>query len=42
VDDAIRASGAEVELEHPDCEHDFPPEVRAKAYAFLARRLGRK
>lgn len=20
---------------HPDCEHDFPPEVRAEAYAFI-------
>ena len=24
---------------HPDCEHDFPPEVREAAYRFLDRRL---
>lgn len=24
---------------HPDCEHDFPPEIREQAYAFLARML---
>ncbi len=26
-------------VEHPDCEHDFPPEMRAKAYAWLERFL---
>jgi acetyl esterase/lipase len=26
---------------HPDCEHDFPPEVREQAYVFLDRRLRR-
>jgi hypothetical protein len=24
---------------HPDCEHDFPPEVREAAYRFLDQRL---
>lgn len=24
---------------HPDCAHDFPPDVRQEAYAFLERRL---
>jgi dienelactone hydrolase len=27
-------------LEHPDCEHDFPPDVRQRAYRFLDRELG--
>lgn len=26
-------------LEHPDCEHDFPPEMREKAYRWLERFL---
>jgi hypothetical protein len=26
-------------VEHPDCEHDFPNEIREKAYAWLARWL---
>lgn len=26
-------------VEHPDCEHDFPTEMREKAYAWLARTL---
>ena len=26
-------------VEHPDCEHDFPPEIREKAYAWIARAL---
>ncbi|MGH9673698.1 MAG: acetylxylan esterase, partial [Bryobacteraceae bacterium] len=25
--------------EHPDCAHDFPPDVRERAYAFLKRWL---
>jgi hypothetical protein len=28
-----------LEVVYPDAEHDFPPEVRARAYAFLDRRL---
>lgn len=26
-------------VEHPDCGHDFPPDVRERAYAFLERAL---
>jgi len=26
--------------EHPDCDHDFPPDVRERAYGFLDRALG--
>jgi dienelactone hydrolase len=26
---------------HPDCGHDFPPEVREQAYRFLQKALGR-
>jgi dienelactone hydrolase len=28
-------------VEHPDCEHDFPPAMREKAYAWLERFLAR-
>jgi hypothetical protein len=24
---------------HPDCEHDFPPDVREAAYAFIDKAL---
>lgn len=42
ADDCVRQSGhAAIEVAHPDCEHDFPPEVRARAYEFLEERLGR-
>jgi dienelactone hydrolase len=27
-------------IEHPDCEHDFPPDVRQRAYRFLDREFG--
>jgi dienelactone hydrolase len=27
-------------VEHPDCGHDFPPDVRERAYRFLDRELG--
>ena len=27
-------------VEHPDCGHDFPPDVRERAYKFLDRELG--
>ncbi len=27
-------------LEHPNCEHDFPPDVRQQAYRFLDREFG--
>jgi hypothetical protein len=26
-------------VEHPDCAHDFPPEMREKAYAWLEQHL---
>jgi hypothetical protein len=29
----------ELIVKHPDCEHDFPPEIRELAYAFLDARL---
>jgi dienelactone hydrolase len=28
-----------LQVVHPDCDHDFPPEVRAAAYRFLDQRL---
>jgi dienelactone hydrolase len=40
VDDCIRLSRhPAIQLEHPDCQHDFPPEVRLAAYAWLSRLL---
>ena len=36
VDDAVRDSKhPKIRVEHPDCEHDFPPEIRQAAYAWL-------
>ncbi len=29
-------------VEHPDCGHDFPPEMREKAYRLFDEVLGRK
>jgi hypothetical protein len=29
-----------ITVEHPDCPHDFPDDVRHRAYAFLAKALG--
>lgn len=28
-----------IRAEHPDCEHDFPPEMREAAYAWIDRAL---
>ena len=28
-----------IQLEHPDCEHDFPPAVCEAAYRFLDQHL---
>ena len=28
-----------LKVEHPDCEHEFPPEVRDAAYRFLDQHL---
>ena len=40
VDDAVRDSKhPKITVEHPNCEHDFPPEVRLRAYAWLDRLL---
>lgn len=36
VDDAVRDSKhPAIHVEHPECEHDFPPEVRQRAYRWL-------
>jgi dienelactone hydrolase len=32
---------AKLELLHPDCGHEFPPEARERAYAFFERWLGK-
>lgn len=32
---------ADLQVVHPDCEHDFPVEVREEAYGFLDMALGR-
>jgi pimeloyl-ACP methyl ester carboxylesterase len=49
VDDCVRVAlpvyreifgaGQNLELVHPNCGHDFPPEVREAAYQFLERAL---
>ncbi len=48
VDEVVKAASAvyrlygipqNLEVEHPDCEHDFPPEVREAAYDFLDEHL---
>lgn len=31
---------ARLEVEHPECEHDFPPEMRERAYRLLEKTLG--
>jgi len=31
-----------LEVTHPDCAHDFPPDIRTKAYEFLDRSLAPK
>ena len=45
VDDCVRAvadrfPAGSLVVVHPDCAHDFPPEIREQAYRFLDRRLG--
>jgi predicted dienelactone hydrolase len=32
--------GPRLVVVHPDCPHDFPPEIREQAYRFLVRQLG--
>jgi hypothetical protein len=48
VEDCLLAAGPVYDLlgarqrlvaEHPDCAHDFPPETRERAYAFIAKVL---
>jgi len=46
VDDCVRAVKARFQqgnlvVVHPDCAHDFPPEVREQAYRFLDEHLAR-
>jgi pimeloyl-ACP methyl ester carboxylesterase len=35
-----RFPSGRLSVEHPDCEHDFPSDVRQRAYGFLDRELG--
>jgi hypothetical protein len=35
----LHGEPAKLRIEHPDCEHDFPPEMREAAYAFLEAAL---
>ena len=36
---ALVGAPENLHVEYPDCKHDFPPEMRAKAYDFLERAL---
>ena len=36
---AIYKSDDHIVAVHPDCEHDFPPEIREQAYAFIDKAL---
>lgn len=36
---ALLGNPTGLQVEHPDCEHDFPPEMREKAYALFDRVL---
>ena len=37
---ALLEAGEKLVAVHPECEHDFPPDVREAAYAFVDRILG--
>jgi dienelactone hydrolase len=37
--ETVFGAGERLVAEHPNCGHDFPPEVRERAYAFLDRSL---
>jgi len=43
VDDCVKFArpylGERLMVVHPDCEHDFPPEVREQAYRFIEKAL---
>jgi hypothetical protein len=36
---ALHDASARIEAVYPDCDHDFPPEVRREAYEFIDRVL---
>lgn len=36
---ALHGAADRLVVDHPDCEHDFPPEMREKAYALLEKVL---
>jgi len=36
---ALHGAGANLQVEHPDSDHDFPDEMRAKAYALMEKVL---
>jgi pimeloyl-ACP methyl ester carboxylesterase len=36
---ALHGVPERIAVEHPECEHDFPPEMRERAYAWLRRFL---
>jgi dienelactone hydrolase len=38
---ALHGAADRLGVEHPECEHDFPPAMREKAYAWLERHLSR-
>jgi hypothetical protein len=42
VYDRVFHAAANLRLMHPDCAHDFPPEVRAAAYDFLETSLRKR
>lgn len=35
----LLGAGDKLQSLHPDCEHDFPPEIRQQAYEFMTRQL---
>ena len=37
---ALHGAPEKLAVEHPDCGHDFPPEMRARAYAWLEKFVG--
>lgn len=38
---AIHGAPQNIQVRHPDCEHDFPDAERSEAYTWIARTLGR-
>jgi hypothetical protein len=38
----LLGADAALVVRHPDCAHDFPPDVRREAYQFVDRVLGHK